>query len=315
MGDRESFLGNLKVPTDDPAIQEAIDKFATELSWQYKSFIDNPQIKNYFNHVVAAIMISQYEDYEQSGINIPYRYKSFTSIQDKVKSRIPERASITRADDGSIIIKDFPPLMDIFAMEIVSRRRPTILTSNDPEIQKLLDEEKYFQEALGGFQAFKSKLLIDDLKKEKPGNYKYDCTQVDYYNETKKLLEKLKEIVEPSATDLIADYDEKLALVEDRLNFLESSPNEKVTLEDFEDPSVNFFRLLSELESRVHNKVELAILTRQITSLFDNNVLLKKLGVTLANVPVEKKRTKRGYEANFIYFDTPVRKNRMSITD
>lgn len=285
--------------------QEVIRNYGDRQLEKYGKFHENPYVRDYFNHLVAAIMISQYENYEQSGINIPYRYKARKSTRDKVDKRL-KKATVHYNENGDIIVDNVDPLLDIFAMEIVSRRRPTVTTSNNPEIQQLLDEQKRNQEDLERFQGFKRKLLIDDLKPPKSSNLRFDCTQVEYYEMCRGILSKLKDIVHPNATVLKEHYDNQLSIIEQRLSFLESSPESQVTLEDFKDNSLNFFSLLSEFESRLYNKTELAVLTKQITSLFDNNPIFEKLGVSLSNMPVEEKRTENGFESNFIYLDTPV---------
>ena len=285
--------------------QEAIRNYGDTQLRKYGEFHENQYIRDYFNHVVAAIMISQYENYEQSGINIPYRYKAHKSTRDKINKRL-KKATIHYNENGEIVVDNVEPLLDIFAMEVVSRRRPTITTSSNPEIQALLEEQKQNQAYLERFQAFKRKLLINDLKPSKPSNYRYDCSQWEYYRMCAEILERLKIIVHPDATELIEYYDDKFKTIQERFAFLKSYPNENITIEDLEDPKVNFFSLLSEYEGKFYNKTELAILTEQITSLFEDNPLLEGLGVKLADIPVEKKRNPRGYESNFVYLDTPV---------
>ena len=285
--------------------QDAIKDYGNRQIKKYIGFRENQYVRNYFNHLVAAIMISQYENYEQSGINIPYRYKAHKSTRDKVNKHLA-KASVHYSENGDIVVDNVGPLLDIFAMKIVSRRRPTITTSNNQQIQKLLDEQKENQEYLENFQAFKRNLLVDDLKPAKPRNYKYDCSQVDYYKMCQSILERLKDLVHPNATELIKHYEEQLDLIKLRLGFIESAPEEKVTIDDLEDKDVNFFSLLSEFEGRFYNKAELAVLTEQFTSLFEDNPLLENLGATLSEIPVEKKRTPRGFESNFVYIDTPI---------
>ena len=285
--------------------QEAIRSYGEKQLEKYGEFHENPYVRDYFNHLVAAIMISQYENYEQSGINIPYRYKAHKSTRDKVNKRL-RKATVHYNENGDAIVDNVEPLLDIFAMEVVSRRRPTITTSSNTEIQELLEEQKQNQAYLEKFQSFKRKLLINDLKPSKPNNYRYDCSQWEYYRMCAEILDRLKQIVDPDAIELMEYYNEKLATIQERFSFLKSYPDENITIEDLEDPKVNFFDLLSEYEGKFYNKTELAILTEQITSLFEDNPLLEGLGVKLADIPVEKKRNSRGYESNFVYLDTPI---------
>ena len=185
--------------------QEAIRSYGEKQLEKYGEFHENPYVRDYFNHLVAAIMISQYENYEQSGINIPYRYKAHKSTRDKVNKRL-RKATVHYNENGDIVVDNVAPLLDIFAMEVVSRRRPTITTSSNTEIQELLEEQKQNQAYLEKFQSFKRKLLINDLKPSKPNNYRYDCSQWEYYRMCAEILDRLKQIVDPDAIELMEYY-------------------------------------------------------------------------------------------------------------
>ena len=83
---------------------------------------------------------------------------------------------------------------------------------------------------------------------------------------------------------------------------------EIIDKEDLTDSKINFFHILTEYETKFYDKSDLAILTKQFLSLFENNEKFQSLGISLKDLknPVEKKRTANGFESNFIYLNTAV---------
>ena len=67
---------------------------------------------------------------------------------------------------------------------------------------------------------------------------------------------------------------------------------------------MNFFKALDDFTSRVHDKLDLAVLTKQVDSLFENNELFEKLHISQSPKAMKKKRTKDGFVSNFLYIDT-----------
>ncbi len=250
MSNSEEFRKSLQyssTPTEEEK-KKIIEEYKDKLLKRFNSYYEDKDIRNYFNHIVAAIMISQYENYEQFGINIPYRYKARTSTKNKVESRLKE-AVVHYSDDGTPVLDNMPQLNDIFAMKIVSRRRPPVLHSDDPQIQEYIEEQRDNRDFLERMQKFRSSLMIDDNGSKKASNYKYECSKIEYYEKCKEVLTKLKEIVDPKATKLIEYYNNKIDDIESCLEFLRAShtndePDEIVSESDFTNPNFNFFDLL-----------------------------------------------------------------------
>ena len=272
----------------------------------YRQILDNPKIHHYFHNIVAAIMMAQYETYEFAGINIPYRFKSPQSTKNKLDSRI-RKAHIEFDKNQRMHISDMGPIVDIFAMKVISKRRPPVFHSTDPEINALIEERKKNQGFLDQMQQFKGKLVENEYTK--PENYvlKYECTKLEYYEKCKELITRLKDLIDPRAVNVINHYNEQLLDIDNRLEVINATgPSSFVDKDDLTDGSLNFFKLLEEYESRFYDKSELAILTKQFLSLFENNEVFKKLGISIKHPenPVEEKRTENGYESNFICIDT-----------
>ena len=68
---------------------------------------------------------------------------------------------------------------------------------------------------------------------------------------------------------------------------------------------VDFLELLEDFSARIQDKLDLAILKKQIYSVFENSELIKKFGVTLCTDGEKQKRTEAGYVSDFAYLDTP----------
>ncbi len=304
-----NFKEKLKIkPINEETKQKAIQEYKEKQMEKYKQFYSNKEIQKYFHHIVAAIMIVENEYYEFHGINIPYRFKANQSTSDKLDEAL-EKAKISYNENNEIVV-DSKPILDTFAMKVISRRRPPAFSSTDPEIRKLIEEKKKNQIFLEEMQEFKSHLIEDEYTKPENYVYKYECTKVDYYEKCKEILERLKEIADPKSTNLLASYEEKIIDIDKRLEFLNASrtngdPEEMVEYEDLTEENINFFKILSEFENSVYNKSDLAILTKQFQSIFKDNDVFKKLGVALSSdIPKKEKRTENGFESNFFYLDT-----------
>ena len=88
-------------------------------------------------------------------------------------------------------------------------------------------------------------------------------------------------------------------LSEEELAFMKSSITEKDT------EAIDFNEVLNFFSSRVSDKLDLAILTKQVESIFDHSEILKKFGVSIDHESSKEKRTQEGYVANFAYVNTP----------
>ncbi len=309
-----AFKKGLQVPVallENKTLEnEAIKKHGNEQLAKYMQIHDNSQMHNYFHHLVAAIMISQYEMYEFSGINIPYRLKAPNSIENKLKSRL-KTAKVTYDINQKMHVNNVKPIFDIFAMKIIARRRPPNFYSTDPEINKLIGERKANQVFLEEMQEFRGRLIENEYTKKGNYTFKCDCTKSEYYLKCRELISRLKKLVDPQSTNVIEKYNQQLMDIDTRLELIEASkvpgePDEMVTQEDLSDPNINFFTALTSYETRFYDKSDLAILTKQFISLFEDNKMFDKLGISLYDPknPVEKKRTPNGYESNFIILNT-----------
>ena len=204
---------------------------------------------------------------------------------------------------GSVQI-DLKNINDIFAMKIIACNRPPTFYSNDPEIQELIEEKKKNHRILGEMQEFKSKLIKDDFSN--PKVYNYSCTKVDYYEKCKQLLNQIKTLISPEAENLLNYYNKQIADIENCLAFMKAANNENQPIdnEDILNNKMNFFKALDDFTSRVHDKLDLAVLTKQVDSLFENNELFEKLHISQSPKAMKKKRTKDGFVSNFLYIDT-----------
>ena len=276
MDKRAEFVDSLKVdvPNEEELLKNLLDKKYEE----YAKIYENKNVQDYFHYVIAAIMLSQHQRYEDFTVEIPYRFKAPKSIKDKLED-YASRTSIsydTNTNEPKIDLKN---INDIFAMKIIACNRPPTFYSNDPEIQELIEEKKKNHRILGEMQEFKSKLIKDDFSN--PKVYNYSCTKVDYYNK-------------------------QIADIENCLAFMKAANNENQPIdnEDILNNKMNFFKALDDFTSRVHDKLDLAVLTKQVDSLFENNELFEKLHISQSPKAMKKKRTKDGFVSNFLYINT-----------
>ena len=68
---------------------------------------------------------------------------------------------------------------------------------------------------------------------------------------------------------------------------------------------VNFNTILDDFTARIHDKLDLAVLTKQVQSIFAQSRILRRFDVSITDEPIKAKRTPNGYVANFLYLNTP----------
>lgn len=76
-----------------------------------------------------------------------------------------------------------------------------------------------------------------------------------------------------------------------------------MTDKDIHDSGFDFKKILKDFNSRINDRLDLTISTKQFNALFESNDIFDKLGISL-NHETKEKRTKSGYVSNFIYLNT-----------
>ncbi len=76
---------------------------------------------------------------------------------------------------------------------------------------------------------------------------------------------------------------------------------------------VDFFSITKDFSARLYDKLDLAVLQKQVYSVFESSELLKRFGIKLDISSEKEKRTPSGYVANFVYIDTPFGKIEMQL--
>ena len=69
--------------------------------------------------------------------------------------------------------------------------------------------------------------------------------------------------------------------------------------------TVDFLEILEDFSARIQDKLDLAILNKQIYSVFESSEVLKKFGVSICKGSEKQKRTDAGYVSDFMYLQTP----------
>ena len=268
----------------------------------YDSKYNNSQIQNYFHNVVAAIMLEHHKKYG-TNIHIPYRFKSPKSLIEKTIDYIGRNDNLntikynTKNDVWDIHLKE---IKDMFAMKIISYTRKPIFNSSDSELNLLIEEKKQNYELLAIMQEFENTKLIKEEK------YIYQASKKEYYQNCRELLKRIKTLIPQKAIKLIGHYEHLIDINNKIISLIEAtgSGDEMITEHDLE--ILNFSNILEDFTERIHDKLDLAILTKQILYVFNNSELLNKLGLKI-NV-IKEKRTINGYVANFLEVETLVGK-------
>ena len=76
---------------------------------------------------------------------------------------------------------------------------------------------------------------------------------------------------------------------------------------------VDYIEILGDFSARIQDKLDLAILKKQVYSVFSNSEILKKFGVSICHGSEKQKRTEAGYVSDFMYLQTPFGKIEMQL--
>ncbi len=332
----------------DPETRGFLRGLITEYSKNLKKFND-PETKEYFHNLIAAMMLEYHKAYESFDIKVPYRIKSPKSIFDKVLDYLSrqEKSVYDYNEQNEYQGKLREDISDLFAVTIVACNRPATFYSKDHEIQELIEEKKRNHILLGELQKFKTSIIKEEFPGTEKENYNYFCTKKQYYVNCIMALERLKTLIDPKATKLIGYYNKLLAEIrqnvperffyvcDNKIKELNETENldtteklekayEKIykaieqanlsvednkelmrTITKKDTDSVDYINLVTDFNARIHDKLDLAMLTKQVCSVFDKSEVLKKFGVKLQKDTSKRKRTERGYVANLYYLETP----------
>lgn len=272
---------------------------------EYTSKFNSPEVQEYFHSLVAAIMLEYNKYFGGYKIESHYRFKSPKSLADKIVDYIcrPEK-HVTSTNSADF---DITPITDIFAMNLVLTDRPSSFHSKNTRINELIKQKVKNQEFISKMQEFKSK-LVDDEFSIKP-NYIYLVTKKEYYSKCLEIIDRLITLFPPEAENLISKYQEQRKLISDSLEFIEETMPDDTLVDESDYPSnhekdTDFINLLDSFSSRIYDEVDLAVLTKQAQSIFNNSELLNKFGVSFLSF--KEKRAPSGYTSNFVYLKTPL---------
>lgn len=144
---------------------------------------------------------------------------------------------------------------------------------------------------------------------------------LDEYNDVFKRIRKAvpkkfynKVISEIDEADVLSFESEDniklfLEMLDKKISYSKLSPEEKEFLksEFTEDDvqTVDFLKVYQEFVAKITDRLDLALLTKQIEALIGSSELLQAFGVKIKEGSLVKKRTKNGFVANFIILETP----------
>ncbi len=255
---------------------------------------DSPEAKQYFQMMISAIMIEHHKYFQNYGIEINYRFKTPKSITDKILDYMSRNdASDLKSNDEktqySISIKD---IQDVMAMKIVLQTRPSTYHSNDSELSNLIDEKIKNQDFLGKMQEFQTNLLEDEFSISP--KYLYKVSKLEYYTKCKEIIRQIFPTISPNATNLIDHYKKLDSSIDETLAIIHDSSDEDTIIDedDFPYGDINFMKLLEEFSSRIYDKLDLEVLTRQMNSIFNNSELLNNLHITFNGIKEKRARSR-----------------------
>lgn len=281
---------------------EALERFKEKEYKKYVRLYEDENLQEYFHYLVTTMLMTHHKRYGDFTVECPYRFKSPKSIKTKLDD-YSSSISIPyiEAPHQNFSIKQ---IKDAFAMKFICYSRPPVSYSSDSQLKTLIDEKSQNLKILAEMQEFKSKLYEDEFSN--PKKFKYESSKLEYYQNCKKLLERIVSLVDPNATNLRNSYYKQISDIDNCINFIVAAKDEysPIDNDDLTNKKISFFTILDDFTSRIYDKLDLAILTRQVKSLFSGNPSFEKLELSL-DPEIKEKRTPDGFVANFIYIITP----------
>ena len=272
---------------------------------KYNDKFSSEEVQNYFHNLVVTVLLEYSKHFPDYSIESNYRFKAPKSLADKIIDYI------SRADRSQLVPKQeegkyeciMDEIKDMFAMKLVLVGRPSTFHSKDKKINELVEEKIENQEFMAQMQEFQSKLIEDEFCVNPV--YKYDVTKKEYYSKCIQIIDKIISVLPPEAKDRIAEYQKMKDSIAESLDIVDTMPEGTLIDEnDYPSESIDFSKLLNDFSSKIYDKLDLEILSRQATSIFSESEQIKKLGIKM--VGFKEKRTSRGYMSNFVYLDTPL---------
>ena len=343
----------------DPEKLQIMDPEKREFFWacmeEYVRIIRifySEEAREYFHNLVAALMLEYNAANPNDKITIYYRMKSCKSIFDKLVDHF-SRDDLDRESPKCVYGVDsknpskprlFQEISDIFGMTIVYESGEEIHYSPIAVLQTLATERDKNRRLIPKMQEFKVRNTPNEFRSSQNPPYSYKDSRQAYYLNCILLIERIKSLIAPEATDLLAKYNKKLDKIKsvvpevffeavelaisdddffeclDPLKEIESlfgesemTTEEKRRMqENFSDKDVSvvsFCKLYNDFISRIPDKIDLETLNRRFVSLFEEENkslgILKKFEIRFSKYSLDQKRRKNGFVSDFYRIKTP----------
>ena len=174
---------------------------------------EDPKTRRYFNNFVATFMLEFRQAFENCRISVPYRIKSPKSTFDKILEYLgrDDKSKWVKNSQGNPERRLKEEIKDMFAITVVATSRPPLFAySKDPEIKKLIEEQKRNYAVLEEMQNFQNQITEDIFSGKRKKNYNYSCSREEYYLNAMILINRIKTLIHPNAKDLLKKYDDML---------------------------------------------------------------------------------------------------------
>ncbi len=256
---------------------------------------DMPQVEEFFTRFANAIMFELSRN-TKSHITASARIKSQFSFLGKIFYRSA--------------YKNDKPVNDLFGMKLILHSTDEVLPSDDPLMQKKLENDQQISE----FQKTVQESLTD-IADVSSLNIKTS----DYYNQFIKMLDSIKKVVSPEATAYMSFIDSKKDLLQSKLDKINAlglgdSNLSKAELQIdhafkmFYDPKrkykSDFEAVLARYKELNDDLVYYPIFCNQVRKIFTDSKVLQRFNFKV--VEEKNKDNENGYRARFIVLETPV---------
>lgn len=236
------------------------------------------------------------------------------NTQPTLASKDPEISKLIREKKVNQI---FLESMQDFRLGIIKDEFPGL---EEEKYQYTASRKEYYYQSIMGIERIKSLVdpkavnllakydeLLNKIKSEVPSGFFNRCmylaNECKAYQNVENMDSKRK--LTELNTKFLSELDKQLTPEENE------EMNKLITSKDTE--TVDFFGVINDFSARLDDKLNLAVLMKQVYSVFEHSQMLKRFGIELDTASMKEKRTPSGYVANFVYVNTPFGKVEMQL--
>lgn len=325
---------------NDPATQRYFNTLIATIMLEFHNSYENSDIRTLYRIKSPKSVLDKVLDYLSRTEKSDYEINQFGEPQGRLKEDLSDMFAMTivGCNRPPIFYSNNPEIQELIKeqnknhillgemQKYKSRLTGSEFSSGTKRSYKFdykigeepLSREEYYVYCMSLIQGIKSlinpkatKLLkkydnmLENIRANVPGEFIELAEPFVFEEETsypRTTFDKRQIVSQISTSHIYKKADDANALIEMKKD---------ITAKDVE--VVDFLDLIDDFSARIHDKLDLVVLRKQVEATFADSELLKQFGVKIIPDSLKQKRTEDGYVSDFIYLGTPFGKVEMQL--